>query len=624
MANTEKSAAELYREERKARLAKSAKKNSKKSISSKASAVAGKVISVVLVLALVIGCGSVVLNQSGILPRSRAAFEVGQEKVSEAEYSYYYQSIFNMYMQYSYYGYDIGFDSTKAPSAQEYKGTMGEIEGFPEDQTPTWADFLEYSAKERVRFVKAAKVKCAELGIELDEKDLATVQETIKEYDEYSQSASGEGSRYSLSAYLKASFGKGMNKKLFTQILEEQQLSTKLQEVKTEEYTEKITDKQVNKEYNDNLLDYAVIDYKHYSFNIPEAEKDEEGNEIERTDKEIKKYMAEAKAKAEAFKAAATLDTFDTLAYEAAKAAKDSSAESYKAKDYTLVKDAAYADVSYNDSDEKFLKWAYGESSNAGETYMTEAEDEGYTVYMLVSPVHKAADKVTYDSRHILINFKAEEAEEKTEETSEGEEVKEEKMEEKKEEVKVETLDVSAYDDVNVELAVNAETAKDKAAYKEVQDILKEYLDGEHTAEAFGELANKYSADTGSNTNGGLYEATEAGKFVAPYDTWCLEEGRKEGDIALVEYDGSNYQGYHIIYFIKSDVHTWDDAVKETLSSEKVTAFVEDLLEEDIAKVQNENEKAQANVDEFLADMIRKQNSNASAQEHYEGDGHNH
>ena len=112
MANTEKSAAELYREERKARLAKSAKKNSKKSISSKASAVAGKVISVVLVLALVIGCGSVVLNQSGILPRSRAAFEVGQEKVSEAEYSYYYQSIFNMYMQYSYYGYDIGFDST--------------------------------------------------------------------------------------------------------------------------------------------------------------------------------------------------------------------------------------------------------------------------------------------------------------------------------------------------------------------------------------------------------------------------------------------------------------------------------------------------------------------------------
>lgn len=611
MANTEKSAAELYREERKARLAKSAKKNTKKSISSKASAVAGKVISVVLVLAIVIGCGSIVLNQSGILPRSRAAFTVGEETVSEAEYSYYYQSVYNMYMQYTYYGYDIGIDTTKAPSDQEYTGTMGEIEGFPEDQTPTWADFLEYSAKERIRFVKAAKVKCAELGIELSDKDLTTVQETITEYDEYASSASGEGSRYSLSAYLKASFGKGMNKKLFTKILEEQQLSTKIQEVKTEEYTKEITDKQVEKEYKDNILDYAVIDYKSYSFNIPEAEEDKEF-----TDKEIEKYMKEAKAKAEEFKANATLESFGSLAYEAEKAAKSSSADSYKDDDYTLTKDATYSDLSYSETEEKFLDWIFGENSKAGETYITEAEDEGYTVYMLVSPLHKASEYSTYDSRHILINFKTEEAD-KTEETKEADET-EETTEAAKEEVEVETLDVSAYDDVNVDLVVDAESAKNKAAYKEIQDILKEYLDGEHTAEAFGELANEYSEDTGSNTAGGLYEDTAAGDFVEPYDTWCLDENRKEGDIALVEYDGSNYQGYHIIYFVKSDVHTWDEAVKETLATAKVNSFVEDLLSEEIAKVANDNEKAQENVDDFLANMIRKSNSSSSSEEDHE------
>lgn len=616
MAKTEKSAAELYREERKARLQKSAKKNAKKSISSKASAVAGKVISIVLVLALVIGCGSVVLNQSGILPRSRAAFTVAGEKVSEAEYSYYYQTVYNMYMQYAYYGYDIGLDSSASPATQKYNGTFGEIEGFPEDQTPMWTDFIDYSAKERIRFIKAAKVECAELGIELEEADLATVNKTITEYDEYASSASGEGSRYSLSAYLKASFGKGMNEKLFTKILEEQQLSTKLQEVKTEEYTEALTEKQINKEYTDNILDYAVIDYKSYSFNIPEAE---EGKEF--TDKEIKNYMAEAKAKADAFKANATLDTFGKLAYEAEKEAKSSSAESYKNEDYTLTKDSAYSDLSNTETDEEFLKWAYDEDTKAGETYVVEAEDEGYTVYMMVSPIHKAPDYKTYDSRHILVNFKNTEKAESTEKAAEGEEETTVAEKEEAEEVEVETLDVSAYKDVNVDLVVNAETAKNKAAYKEIQDILKEYLDGDHTAEAFGELANKYSSDTGSNTAGGLYEDTVAGDFVPPYDEWCLEEGRKEGDIALVEYDGSNYQGYHLIYFIKSDVHSWDDAVKETLAGEKVTEYVEELLKEDTAKIENENAKALQNVEDFLVKQVKKSAANSSAEDH---EGHDH
>lgn len=616
MAKTEKSAAELYREERKARLQKSAKKNAKKSISSKASAVAGKVISIVLVLALVIGCGSVVLNQSGILPRSRAAFTVAGEKVSEAEYSYYYQTVYNMYMQYAYYGYDIGLDSSASPATQKYNGTFGEIEGFPEDQTPMWTDFIDYSAKERIRFIKAAKVECAELGIELEEADLATVNKTITEYDEYASSASGEGSRYSLSAYLKASFGKGMNEKLFTKILEEQQLSTKLQEVKTEEYTEALTEKQINKEYTDNILDYAVIDYKSYSFNIPEAE---EGKEF--TDKEIKNYMAEAKAKADAFKANATLDTFGKLAYEAEKEAKSSSAESYKNEDYTLTKDSAYSDLSNTETDEEFLKWAYDEDTKAGETYVVEAEDEGYTVYMMVSPIHKAPDYKTYDSRHILVNFKNTEKAESTEKAAEGEEETTVAEKEEAEEVEVETLDVSAYKDINVDLVVNAETAKNKAAYKEIQDILKEYLDGDHTAEAFGELANKYSSDTGSNTAGGLYEDTVAGDFVPPYDEWCLEEGRKEGDIALVEYDGSNYQGYHLIYFIKSDVHSWDDAVKETLAGEKVTEYVEELLKEDTAKIENENAKALQNVEDFLVKQVKKSAANSSAEDH---EGHDH
>lgn len=619
MAKTEKTAAELYREERKARLAKSAKKNSKKSISSQASAVAGKIITALLVIAVIIGCGAVVVNQSGIIPRSRTAFTVGDEAVSEAEYSYYYQSVYNMYMQYAYYGYSIGLDTSSAPSTQEYTGTFGEIENFPEDQTPTWADFIEYSAKERIRFVKAAKTACATLGIMLEESDIKTVNDTINEYDEYAASASSEGSRYSLSAYLKASFGKGMNKSLFEDILSEQQLSTKLQEVKEDEYKAALTEKQINKEYKENIVDYGVIDYYSFSYTIETDSSDEDADEDA-----IAKEMAEAKAKAKAFESSITLNTFGKLAYDAAVSEKLSDAESYKSEDYALVKETSYSEISETDAD--FLKWAYDEDTKAGETYIVEAEDEGYTVYMMVNPVHKAADYTTYDSRHILINFVEEEEEDtssetetETEATTEGDEDAETTTEvettvaEKEEETKVETIDLSNYKDVNVDLKVTAESAKNIKAYKEAQDILQKYLDGDHTADAFAALAEEYSDDTGSNTNGGLYEGTVAGDFVEPYDSWCTEKGRKEGDIALVEYDGSNYQGYHIIYFVKSGVVSWDEAVKETLASEKINDYVEDLLEEDSAKIANENEKAQANVIAFLDDMVKSSSSSSSS-----------
>ena len=77
MANQEKTAAELYREERKQRIAKAAKKNQKKSnkvILTKKSKAA---IAVVVVIAIALGiCGFAVSN-SGLLQRGKVAFTVG-------------------------------------------------------------------------------------------------------------------------------------------------------------------------------------------------------------------------------------------------------------------------------------------------------------------------------------------------------------------------------------------------------------------------------------------------------------------------------------------------------------------------------------------------------------------
>lgn len=95
----------------------------------------------------------------------------------------------------------------------------------------------------------------------------------------------------------------------------------------------------------------------------------------------------------------------------------------------------------------------------------------------------------------------------------------------------------------------------------EAQKILDEWLDGEATEETFAQLAAKYSGDSGSSSNGGLYTGLDKDtNFVKPFKDWYLEEGRKSGDYALVK---SEY-GYHIMYFSQSE-QEWTRSSREGL-----------------------------------------------------------
>ena len=84
------------------------------------------------------------------------------------------------------------------------------------------------------------------------------------------------------------------------------------------------------------------------------------------------------------------------------------------------------------------------------------------------------------------------------------------------------------------------------------QEILDSW-DG--TEDGFAALANEYSQDDGSNTNGGLYEDVAKGTMVTNFNNWCYEDGRKAGDTGIV----SSTYGQHIMYFVGySDDHTLD------------------------------------------------------------------
>lgn len=608
MAKQEKSAAELYREERKARIAKAAKKNAKKQNKIILSKGAKKAIAVVVILAILAGIGAVVVNTSGVLERGKPAFNVGDVEVSAAEYGYYYSSAFNNYFQYSYqydtyYGAGMGklytgYDYSVAPDQQKYEGT---IEGVEE---PMYTDFFADQAMSSLRYVKGSLKYAEENGIELDDEDLAEVEASYEEFK-----AGAKEINYSLAAYLRKFFHKGMTPSLLKQIMTEQAITTKVSEVKIAEFADGYSEAKIEKTFYNDLTVYGVVSLRTYEF-IAEKETvkaKEEG--AEDTQEVTDKTMAAAKAQAEAFAGKVnTVANFKAAAADAEKAAGNEAYVDFRDDDAkTAMTDISYGDLSYEASDEKFLKWAFDEDTKAGATYIVENASTGYSVYMMENPVHKAPDYYTYDVRHILVEFPEEDSAEETEETEE------------KETVTVEPLDTSKYD-VNIDIEVNTDEYTDAELYIKAQDILKEYLDGDKTEEFFGELAAKYSAD-GNAAEGGIYEDVPEGKMVSEFEGWALEEGRVAGDVGIVETD----YGYHVMYFIANEKTVWSDPIRTELAEAEFNEVAEELESADNVKIDNIAEAGVQGVEDFIVSLAKEQirNINANAG-HSADDGHNH
>ena len=164
MENNNKSQAEIYREERKARLAKEAEKKARKSPQlSKTKKVVGKVIAIVLAIAIGIGAFGGVLNFFGI-PQKVIKINVKDTTCSftVAEFNFFYYNVWNNLcstaQQYAYYGMDMGYDYTKSPAKQTLTKDTASSIGLDFDaigvEEPTWADAIRYLAANQIVEIK--------------------------------------------------------------------------------------------------------------------------------------------------------------------------------------------------------------------------------------------------------------------------------------------------------------------------------------------------------------------------------------------------------------------------------------------------------------------------------------
>ncbi len=552
MENNNKSQAELYREERKERLAKAAAKNAKKSpMSVKAQKTAKKVISIVLAVVIAFGAVAGVLNFFDIPQKTvKVSIDGVKEKISLAEINYFYfqtwMQSFNTAAQYEQYGEGMGlsmtgFDYTKAPDQQEYKEEQVQFTGVAmEDlgdiKEPTWQDVFTYSAVYQLVNAKYGAEKAKEAGLKLTE---AEEKEIDSQFEQMRKTA--KENDYSLNRWLRLQLGYGVTEKLIRNITEEMYLAQKYYDKVTEDTTNAVTEDRINEEYKANKDDYDIVDLRVYAFaaDLGNNHKHEEGEDHE---KEHKEAEAKAKKNAEAFLKKATDEEKFIEAAKSDILSKDNKSKK-DADATTLVSKVKYATLTSSYS-EAVAKWVYDDARKAGEIAVVDGENGTFYVVMMKNLPHKDTSIYSSDVRHILVQF----PEKNTDGTA------------------------TSTKDKNGNTKKNITEATKKATKEKAQAILDEYLKNP-TEDNFAKLAKEKTEDPGSKDKGGLYEGVmNDGKYVKPFTDWSIADGRKTGDTGIVETD----YGYHIMYFVKAGNLSWYQAVQ--------TALVGAEIEEGIAK----------------------------------------
>lgn len=532
MAN-EKSKAEQYRDERKARIAKSAKKNAHSmEARNTAKKVVNKVISIVLCAVIVLGVVAFSLNYYGALQRVIKIGGVGSDQsVSIAEYEYYYMRAYNQVryqaQYYQYYYQTSNYDLSLTP--EEQTQTTKDADG----NEITWVEKLHEDTLEIIQLHKAYYNEALKMGLKLTKADEAFIDKQIEDLRDEAKSAGSNSSSsdsenkvtYSLNAYLRKVYGGSINERFLRKQLKIQVLAQKYLTERTNEIAKDYDQKDIDAEYKKDTTAYDFATFRAYTFKTTELTK--EDNE---TDDALKarqaKANAEVKKNANDFYNAVTNDaTFTAKAKELNKDTADYNVD--KETKYSMLKSTAQSTFS-----EDAAKWLFDSSTKVGSKKLFSDEENGK--YIVVLALSKPHQEQTVTARHILFQ----------------------------------TKDQSSGNDLSEE-----EIAKKKT---QAEDVLKKFNEGDKTEDSFAALANEYNEDTGSSSNGGLYEHIYPGQMVTEFNDWVFDANRKAGDVELVETDF----GYHIIYFVAKDGKDYyDSAIRSSKANKDIETETKALQE---------------------------------------------
>ena len=469
------------------------------------------IIFAVVILAVLVGGLAVMIagayNNSGITERNTTALTVGEHKLTAAELNYFYMDGLNEFYSewYNSYGdytatyllFMMGLDITKPLNEQVIDAESGE----------TFADYFADAAVNSAISAYAAYDLAIAEGKGMTELDEATVELTMTNVSDYALTLGYKNT----DAYLKAIYGNGSSSESFRNYLEILSVSNAYMSHVFEGFTYETADLEAYS--NEHFDEFSSFSYLTFSLNPSTfmvcTAKEGEENHVH-SDLENETALNAAKAAADSILAAKPTDT---ESFNAAIKAIDA----YKDSDTAIC--AEVTDLMYSEiTNEKLASWLTESGRKAGdvtlltnETTSTDADGKettkvsSYTVAVMVGRNDNNMELVNV--RHILKSFTG------------G------------------TKD--QYGNVTY-------SDEDKKVSEDAIKLLEENWKGLGTEEAFADLAKANSTDTGSASNGGLYENVYPGQMVASFNDWCFDESREAGDTGIVE---TSY-GYHLVYFV--------------------------------------------------------------------------
>ena len=439
--------------------------------------------------------------------RQTTAVEIADHDISVAAFNYYYQNVYqNTFsaLQETYGDYaSLMIDTSKPLSEQQYS------------ETQTWEEYLTETTLSDLTEIYAFYDAAMENGYELDDAAKQEMEDILS-----SMEAAAENAHYSLDNYLGAIYGKGVNEKLYRELLNTVSVATSYAEDIEAGFT--FTDEEIDAYYAENRNEIDSVTARIYpiTFETPEEETtddtadttddtadttddtaDTTDDTVDTTDDTADTTDDTTEADTRTYEEAMELangiyDAVETeqdfidyvvslVPEESQSQYEDGSAFLYNGLSYS-----AFANTDLSD-------WLFDDARTAGDITVVEGDSEIY-IAMFLSRTDN--DYPLVNMRHVLIT---------PEEDEDG----------------------------------NLVEGAEEAAKEQAEELYDEWVENGSTEEYFEILANTYSAD-GDGTTGGLYEDVYQGQMVSPINEWLFGP-RKTGDCEVME---SEY-GWHIVYF---------------------------------------------------------------------------
>ena len=467
-------------------------------------------------IGVIVLIAAILLLNSGLMYTATTALKANGVKYTPAEVNYYYGNEYlTMVNTYGNYLSYFGLDTSLGLAGlddQECSMTDG----------GTWRDYFRDMAEMDVQQNRAMLDYAAENGITLTDEEIAEVDAQFEGIEETAKSY-GYGSADKLYAM---NYGSGVTQKIVRQAALDTALAQKVYNEQLASLT--YTDEELEEYYTGLNGDRDLFDFNLYYVTAETVETTvpgEDGAEdtVEMTADE--QSRAEAKATADAI----------VMAYKDGEEDIEDVQERFAVavESQTEAQPSVRTGVSGSSLDAAYAGWMKADRKAGDVEVFADAEEDpaGYTVVMYLS--REDNHYPTASVRHILIMAEADEEGNYTDEAK-------------------------------------------AAAKARAEEILAEFEAGEKTEESFAALAEQYSEDQGSNTNGGLYENIYHGQMVPEFNDFCFG-GHKPGDTAVVYGESSSYAGYHVVYYVGEGPLYSSYIAKSALQSEAMSDWSDEL-----------------------------------------------